>query len=984
MAPMKLPGVIARLFFSVSLLAGALAAEAAEYSRRENFVPPELGARPRAGNKPFLFAEFLFKYGMFQNYLHQWIDRPLFCNRALRPERMAYETLPSLAVHAAQLRKCGLDGFAVFANLKFGKSQMVSQIDDWLVQGGFNDLRVLPIISYGESVDRYGPNFDAFKTAISAARASPRFPRLNGKVLVHTYNYRLFSREEHRRLNARLVETLGNDDFILCGQLNAGLQRKLERAYRAAGRLTTAQMQELEAEVRSVLDVAGGIHLNPLTQEREVEGPYCSHYSTKFFDEVLGPLVRRILAESAYADRVLGFYVFQGYINPFSGHCHAEDGTDTLRRCLHCALKYNPDYLVFFEWNEVNENTMFQPTVLNGRAIGRLIRWYSRFMHGLEADVYPGDDTNTPNLTLSHRSTVKAGEVLDFEILNIPDGVRQGLVRGQLKLLNPQGEQVMSFPEEIFDETRLGAISYRMSTAELKGGDVLVPVLTVADKTYTGFHPIRISPTVAWNYKSLRQSLRDQLLPVRAETSVQSPLPGRYAYSVAAEFGEKLASMELIANENEQDAAGQAAEYDRASNEVVRIAFTAPPKHGVRGAGIKVKVEGAHSCRFHNVWMANVDPGVIRADKDGTGFSVRALIWSEPLAFYLEVPKSMASNAVLAVKVDTPAREGTPLRLPLSTVLAKGICSGVFNDDGARVEATRFPRLADLPPLLGQTTCRWQGETASDVHAPAFHFRAISENGRIWRSPPIRAEALPAAMAKYPAYDEFAYRVMTATAPAALIPQIDYAFDPATGASLANTWERSFDAQLGGGFSSGQAFSSSIQPPPGRRDPQWVQTDGAWALYFDGTNDYVSLPKEAFPQAAFTLTMEIKPRLSGVKQMVLFRHFDRVRGSLSLFIREGRLFATWGDRELTREPQFETCLEVRSDEWNEIVVTYDFREFVFRVNGVERRFPWTGRAWCFKPAIFGGHDKIELSGSREAPGYFRGWLRKLSIRHNSL
>lgn len=954
---------------------------AVAYERTEDFAPVRIGDRARREKETLVFAEFLNKYGMFQNYLHYWIDRPLYWDRAMRPERMAYETPESFATHAQQLRKYGLDGLDVFANLKQNKSRGIGILNDWFVQGGFDELKVLPIISYGESVDRHGPNPDAFKVAISTAQADPRFPRIGGKVLVPIYNYRLFTAEQHRKFMADLKAALGNDDFILCGQINAPLQRRLEQIYRRNGKLSAAEQAELERAVREVLDVADGIQLGPLEQIREPEGPYCSHYSTRFFDNCTAPTVKRILAEPKYADKVIGFYIHQGYINNHSGHNHAEDGTSTLRRCLRSALTLNPDYLLFFEWNELNENTMFQPTVWNGQAVGRIVRWHSRLLKGLGPDVYPGDDTSVPDLTLSHRATVKVGEVLDFEILNVPDGVRTGSVKVQLKLTDETGALVTAFPVETIDETRFGAISYRMPTVGFRGGDELVPVLVADGKVYNGFHPIRISPTVSWNYKAVRQSLRDRLVVKGADVSVTKTASGRYAYSADLAFGEKLASVELIAGENEQDAAGLADEYDRANNEIVRVVFTAPSGKGIRDGKITVRVPGTKGCRFHNVWIANVDPGVIRPLKDGSGFSVNALIWSEELTFFVEIPKTDAAKAKMEVSVASKATPCRSATIPVATVLGKGICSAVLNDNGVRVDVRRKDDLADLPPHLRSETCRWTGETVTDVRHPVFHFRAVSELGRIWRSRPIRPEPLPSETAEYAVYDEFAHAAVQAKAPMALVPEIDYVFDPSTQAALANTWERFYDAQLGGGFPSDQAYSGGPHPPVGDRAPAWTKDGGAWCLRFDGTNDYINLPKEAFPQAAFTLAMEVKPDLAGAKQMTLFRHFDRIRGSLSLFIRDGKLFATWGDKNLSKEPRFETGLLVRDGAWNDISVSYDFKEFVFRVNGVEKRFPWTGRAWCFKPSIFGGHDKQELSGSKDQPVYYRGLLRKLSIRH---
>ena len=962
---------------------GSAERPAMAFERTEDFTPVTLGARPRAAERPLFFAEFLGKYGMFQNYLHYWIDRPLYWDRAMRPERMEYETAASFAVHAEQLSKYQLDGLDVFARAKTtdGRDNL-AKFDEWFVQSGHPELHILPIIGYGEAVNRTGPDPAAFKTAISAAQANPRAPRFGGKVLVPTYNYRMFTAEQHRKFLADLTQALGNDDFILCGQPNISTMRKLQGAYRRNGRLTSSEKSELEQMLREVLEVAGGIQLSPLEQIREPEGPYCTHYSTEFFDKELAPLALKLLNEPQYRNKALGFYIHQGYINNHSGHNHAEDGTSTLRRCLRSALKLNPDYLLLFEWNELNENTMFQPTVWNGQSVSRIIRWHSRLMKGLGPDVYPGDDTSIPDLTLSYRATVKVGEVLDFEILNVPDGVRKGTLPVQLRLSNCEGRLVQTFPAEKIDETKFGAITYRASTAGFRGGDELRVTLVADGKTYDAFHPIRISPTVSWNYKAVRHSLRDQLKAKKGEVEVRKVADGKYAYSVDIAFDEPLASVELMVNENEQAAAGLQSEYDRTNFELLRLCFTAPPKEGVRDGLIRIETKGSTRCRFHNVWTANVDPGVIRPLKDGAGFTTGALIWGEGPSFLIEVPKDEADQVELAISVNSKKTPCVPVTIPVKSALKFGIAAAELNEAGVRVDALRQENLADLPPHLKTTTCTWDGETETSVHAPVFHVRAVSESGRIWRSAPVRAEPLSTELSTYAVYDEFRHRPTTAEAPSDLMPEIRYLFNPQSGAALGNTWERCYDATLGGGFQSDKTFSSlAIAPPSGRRAPAWVKEDGAWCLRFDGVNDYISFPREAFPQAAFTLAFVIKPELAGVRQMTLFRHFDSVRGSLSLFVRDGQLFATWGDKNLSREPKFETGLEVKDGEWNKISVRYDFNEFVFRVNGVEKRMPWQGRAWSFKPSVFGGHNKAELSGSSEKPVYFKGLLRNLAIRH---
>ena len=79
---------------------GAYGNAALPYTRTEDFAPVAVVRRSRLSAEPQLYAEFLCKYGMYQNYLHYWIDRPLFCNRAMRPAEFAHETAQSFAVPA--------------------------------------------------------------------------------------------------------------------------------------------------------------------------------------------------------------------------------------------------------------------------------------------------------------------------------------------------------------------------------------------------------------------------------------------------------------------------------------------------------------------------------------------------------------------------------------------------------------------------------------------------------------------------------------------------------------------------------------------------------------------------------------------------------------------------------------------------------------------------------------------------------------------
>jgi len=951
----------------------------AEYERTEDFAPVTFGPRKRVAEKTLLFAEFLAQYGQHHNYLHKWIDRPLFWNRSLRPadNRFTYQTAESFAIHAREARRAGLDGFN-FIPIK-GRLGEFLRYRTWADELGLRGYSSLFVIAYGED-SRKRADANWFAQVISAAQKDSRFPRVNGRPLVPTYNHSMYSADEHRALTAELKQLLGNGDFMLCGDVSGGVMARLHKGWKKSGTLDAAGQAELEAAIRGVLDVAGGVQITAPTYDRRPEGPYCRRYGFEFFDRYVVPTVEKLCALPEYSDKAVGFYVRLGYINHKSGDNDAEDGTDTLRRNLRSVARLNPDYLMFFEWNEEEENTMFQPTITGGSVIGRILRYHARLFAGLEPDVFPGDDATVPPLALSYRITARIGEELRFEILNIPDGVFRTAMKVKLELWDDSGCGIESFPEEKISPDLFGAITYRVSTANLSAGASLSPALVVNGKRYEGFSPIRIDPSISFNYKTSRHALRDLAHPTDVMASVVTSAPGQYDYFFKGDFGEPLASVELVADENEQAAFGSEKEYDFESNIVVRLSFTAPPA-GSGAKSVKVGVRNAKGCRFSPLYAPNVAAGNPAPIGGEEAFKLSDLwFWHEELVHFIQVPKKQIADAVIEID----AGPGTkPAEFPLATIATRGCVSAILDERNSfRADASRMTALPDLPPHIGLNAITWGSRTECRRRYPVFHFRVVTESGRLWRSKPMRADAIPQETIPVSVFDEFAGKPVTADIRSALIPEIVYEFEPSTGAALSNGWSPWYDAHLGGGLFYCEAYyDSRIKVAPGSRAPAWVKDDGMWCLRFDGANDYVHLPREALPQAAFTLEMEIKPELVGTAPMTLFRHFNWTRGSVSLFIVNGELVATWGDRDLTREPRFRTGLAVRSGEWSRVSVSYDFTEFIFKVNGVKKVIPWRGRAWGFRPSVFGGHDKNELSPGGGSPVYYCGLLRKLDIRH---
>ena len=960
----------------------SFAALSAEFRRTEDFAPVTVGTRKRQAPETMLFAEFQVKYGVFHSYLHKWIDRPLFWSRALRPEKFEYETCDSLAVHAREMRYAGLDGLNMFA-LK-GLTKNIAKFRGWLNEKGYADFSILPTLGYGDDGQRKADT-TAFVEALTIAKNDPTFPRINGKILVPTYNYRMFKPEEHRRMIGKLEDDLGKGTFSICGDVDPVVVHELQQAYGKNGGLTGEEQARLESAIADVLAVADGVQVAVAEMKRPYDGQYGCLYDFSFFDHCMAPAIEKVYARDEFSKKVLGFYVLQGYVNHMSGNINSEEGTGTLRRFLRSVARVNPDYLLFFEWNEVNENTMFQPTVRGGRTAVRILKWHSRVLKGLKPEPYADDDVSVPPLALSYREVVKPGEEMHFELLNIPDGVRDDKMKVQLELWRNDGSCFCELPAETVDAARFGAIDYLVDSASLSGAYMLVPRLKVNGRTYDGFVPVRVDPTVAWNYKAIRQGLRDIMEVRDAQVSVVGRKDGRYAFECKAQFPEKLASLELVCNEEEQSAMGIGAEYDFTSNHIVQV-LVSTPRPGAGSGCLEVKAVGAKGCRFTPQYVANINSGVPVVNADASGFKVNTLFWSERVGYYVQIPKSVPAQSV-TIEVSRPDKPDYKVaRFPLSLILGNGVAGEILSDETSfRVDVDKVENLPDLPPHLNVKDVDWRGEVATGTRYPVFHFRAVSTNGKLWRSRPVRPDIPVGEEELLPVFDEFRKRPARTAVPKCLIPTLEYEFNPQTGADMKNGWCSFFNAFLGGGTWYCEPYSDPrITVCPGRRAPKWTRDEGRDVLEFDGVNDYINFPKEAFPQGAFTLRMEVRPQFpTNDAPMVLFRHFDFIRGSISLYVDRGELVAVWGDRDLSREPRISTGLMFCDDAWNRLSVSYDFKVFRFSLNGKAFEFPWEGRPFRFKPSCFGGHDKAELSPRLPVrPVYFRGRLRSFVIRHS--
>ena len=951
----------------------------------------EVGPRRRLAPRTMLFAETITHYGLFQNYLHMWIDRPLFWDRRLRhaPDTFVYDTCESFRVTRREAMKYGLDGLGVFGNYG-SRLKSFRKFCGWNADAAAGGFAILPIVLYAESGIDYVPDAKDFADLVKAAQESACVPEIGGRRLIASYNARMMPPAAHRKLSEGIRAAVGNDRYMLMGEIEARGTARLQKAFRANGRLTDAEMKECERLVTDALDVSDGLHLRLVEYVRPADGPYASHVDTSFFDTCLKPVLLDVYARPQYAGKALGFYVMQGYINHMSGMNHGEDGTETLRRSMASALALNPDFIVFFEWNEQNENTMFQPTVYSGQTVGRIIRHYASRLRGEPPAPYAGDDPSVPSLVLSHRVTCTPGETLFFEVLNIPAGEKAASHDVRLSLAGPDGAELAAFPHERMDTPELAAATFSLPAASLPVGMSVSPRLTVDGVEYGGFHPLRVDPTFCRNFKCVRQSLRDLPKMGRGGFTARRGTDGACAFSADLAAGEPLASVELVCNEDEADAFDPSREYDRAKHDILRLVVSCPPGKG-GNAPVELRLRNAPGALVKQDWKANINPA-LKPLKEPGAYRLHTYWWAAETAYFILLPKGCAAAAEIELRPDGKLGGGCAV-IPARTVMERGAFAAVTSPErGFRVDATRFDALCDLPQPLGTNAVAWSGTARASAPWPSLHVRAVTEAGHVWRSPAVTLRPQEAGP-KEPlnVFSEWAKDVRTIDVPSALIPEVDYAFTPDAGAALLpKNGDLRFAATLGGGNFYSDAFDSmrvyKDMPPDRDCAPAWVRDGAGWALRFDGSNDYVHLPIELFPLGPFRLRMEFRPEGCDVNR-TLFRHAALWRGSLQLFLVKRRLYAMWAARELgdpkRSTGRFDTGLDVAEGEWNALEVSYDLRTLAFRLNGREKAFPYDRRGYVFRPSVFGGHNVTADIAPRGPLHFFKGELRKLDMRHNS-
>lgn len=928
--------------------------------------------RGNVSSRPLVFPRSQLKYGLFQNYLDWWIDRPLFFRRSMRK-------YPIGEFHHMQkesyIREIGIvemyevDGLANISTTR-SHLRLYEQAAKWTKEAAPEKFKELPEFAFGAPLS--DKNYYLYRDTLKTALNSKYSFRLNGKVLITSYVADRWKPEQIKELTDKLKKDV-SEEFLFVPDLTITLN-KVHRKYLANNNKVSEDAdKEFRRNLQAYLNVSDGVYISAPPKDREHNKTYVYHYDKKFVEDYLNPTLENIISNLENKGKLLGLGVKLAYINHRSGINYGEFGTKSLRENFETALKVKPDFLILPEWDEVNENTCFQPTIQRSLSTQRIIKYYMRKLKGEKPTPNINDDLSIPNLIVSYPRTVKLGEPLRFELLNIPDSDSDKSYSAQLTLKTLNGRTVKKFPLEKFIVKNMNAVSYVIPSEELSSYQVLTPVLETVNpegqrRLFDNLLYVRITPTWRWNYQYVKQPLRDMLFPEKADFAVIGS-NNHYAVSGSVKSEEKIISVEVMDNGKEVYGYDKANEFDQEKNIVIAVRLTAAKRKALKG---KMTIRNASSFYFRPKEGANQDFRMFKILNDGvefTGQSINILL----RCFYLTIPKKDKDKAVLEFDLDLGK-----FKVPVKTLVKYGVY-GKALPGRVFIRFDKMDCLPDIPIEINERNVSFKAGIFSENKFPVYHMRVITESGKIYRSAPVMPEKAKGKDVKLNVFSEVSGKVETVDVKEDRIPDLDYIFNPSCGEVMRCDFGRFWDAELGAGFKYLGPFNRNPSYPKNANfaAPGWVKEGNAWMLEFDGEGNYINFPRETFPRGSFTLEFDAFPESDEAR--VLFRHRGGYVGSLVLKLKKGKLFAAFTDMDI-KTTDFETGLEMPAGKWSHLKVSYNLKEMRFDVNGKSKSFPFSRRALYFKPAVFGGDTRKEF-GIKEDMKFFKGKLKSLRIRH---
>lgn len=919
------------------------------------------------------FPRAQFHYGLERNdYLHRWYDRPLYQDSSFAeaddPAHFLNERSWRETVKALRLGKCG--GIGTFIDQ--------ARRDDVIPRSALPGAETVFLAEFDSVHSGEDPVEHIVRTAEKAI-ASPNAFRLDGRVVMTEYGAKTSTEADldvYVRAREALERKFGKDRFYILPY--APIVPKLNDYGQP---IPESVFKEAEERIRMMLRKADGFVWDGRESIRN------RRFVGKTRDEVWTPLVKRIFAEPEFRGKKLGMQMRPGHENSYLiGYSIDSAGTQTLRGYLESATRMGAEVVVGAEWDEENENTFFAPTVANGHSTQRILAYYADRWAGREPTVFPGDDTAIPNLIVSYRRSLMAGEPLELEVANVPDGSFAGVeFEIAAEWRNAAGEAVERFKAKRLSAGTCDAVWFAVPVSKLVANRTLTPVIAVRWKAEDGrenraafsdgFWPVDLNATRTIDFKWVKQPLREiargiscTLDPsrepdgsVRLKASVRSPVP--------------LRSVEILEGVDTVRMAGD----DVPANDRVTIRFAIQGHVCTRtlpGLNGFVRFAGAPGVRLSPPYSPKGGIAV-----DGAGFVFRnyqCSNWDSIL--FADLPRSEAEGAVVEYELGT----GLKGCVRVKDVVEKEVV-GAAGEGGIALSFMRYDKVRFQPRVWGRNDADFDFTFRPGDRSPVVRLQVIDKDYRIWRSKPLELAGATGSERTFHVYERDSGAVSEVRLPESRMDDVAYDFADAARGGVLWGGVRDLSGHLGGsvamvcGYGNGASlYGNLLTRQVTVKTPEWTksvpmrETDGS--VLFRGAA-FACLPWSIVPPyAGFVIDLEIRPDAFGETRTVLaggnanFSFVINADGTPEAVFQLGNLI----DRGLSMNRNVRGP-KLKEGEWNRIRLSFDQSCATVEVNG-EKGSPVVFSGYEYYPSTF-------IMGSRERnPLFFQGGIRKLAIR----
>ena len=928
--------------------------------------------KPAAG-RTAIFARGQLKYGAERSdFLHAWYERPLHQNTNYQKEdpESPFLNIPAWRKTVETIRLGKMDGLGVCIS----SSSRGYVIPRSVIPGGETTILVeLPYAYHDGSIANY-------VEVAEKAMNMPNSFRIDGKVVLTRYpKVNEDQLDKAEAVRKALDAKFGKDKFIVIyyvGAFDGSLPD---------GPMTADALLQAREHLRRVLRKTDGIFM----ADWSVYWP--RRYNAAFERNVVTPLLQAVLSEPEFAGKkYLGMPISPGHENCYRW-CYSLDSTGTtmMTERMETMTTLRPDFVLCCEWDEENENTHLRPTISNGYVHQRLLRHFADKWAGRAFEVFPGDDTSIPNLVLSYRKSLIAGEPIEAEVRNIPDGTFKGQTfTVSLRWRNREGRIVKSYPAQKVSADTLENAWFVSPASELAAERVVVPELEVAwdggrYEKRSGFWPLDINAVRSLDFKWVKQALREQAPGVEGSVAAgEKGADGKYSISGKVKSGTKLRSIEVLEGPDTVYMYDPDMAYSIPSG---KIAF----RFEYQGYGCatnivsgRITVRNASGVELvktsaRNRVFENASDGWIV--KKGRWLNV----WPRRLFFY--VPESSVATGELEVDLGPVFKE----TFRLADAMAKDVV-GVAGPFGSNFVLTRYLTQKAIPPPCGVASAEFSFKMNPIAKTSVLRLQTVDENDRVWRSEPIALGKPSGATKTFHVFERDLEKVSEITLDASLLDEPSYDFGDERGSVLSSPAGRAFWGILGGhvpqvtGFGTGEsAYGNIVASYVKPNMPGWEDTaptraagpDGKTALHFKGCES-AALPQQLFPMfAGFELNFKVKPDVvEGTYALV-----GAGTTACEVFMKDGIVLANYfaacryarqqGSLVRAKGPQ----TPLVAGKWSLVRIVFDQSEFYVEVDGQKGK-PVKASAYQHNARY------TALGAANHHPCFFRGALSELSFR----